>query len=63
MNKLKKVLKGVACVGAVVAVVGAVAYVAKYLIDRDLNGDLFMDDLIDEEDDGEMWDEDTAETM
>lgn len=63
MEKFKKVLKGVACVGAVVAVVGAVAYVAKFLIDRDLNGDLFMDDLIDEEDDGEMWDEDTAETM
>lgn len=63
MERFKKVLKGVACVGAVVAVVGAVAYVAKFLIDRDLNGDLFMNDLIDEEDDGEMWDEDTAETM
>ena len=63
MERFKKVLKGVACVGAVVAVVGAVAYVAKFLIDRDLNGDLFMNDLIDEEDDDEMWDEDTAETM
>lgn len=63
MDKFKKVLKGVACVGAVVAVVGAVAYVVRLMIDRELSSDLFMDDLIDEEDDGEMWDEDTAETM
>lgn len=56
MDKFKKVLKKV-------AVVGAIVYVVRYLIDRDLDGALFMDDLIDEEDDGEMWDEDTAETM